>query len=242
MNTRRITIATLLTAGLLVTLASGCGYIFTSTGPLQTESRTVELADAESVDVDLRMGAGQLDIEGGADALMEAEFTYNVPEWEPIVDYSVSGGQGELTVRQPDVEQLGLDDYRYEWDLRFAEDVPLDLDVDLGAGQSTLDLAALSLTGLTVEIGAGQTTVDLNRAWEQDLDVEIRGGVGEATIYLPADVGVRAEVAGALGDLNVTGLSREDDGYVNDAFGETEATLTLDIEGGIGQINLEVIE
>jgi hypothetical protein len=151
----------LLAAALFIVVVSGCTFV-RRTGPVQTESQTVELEGAESVTVDLRMGAGELTVSGGGDALMEAHFTYNVAEWDPIVDYSVSGDQGELTVRQLEVQDLVVDNYRYEWDLRFAEDVPMDMTIRLGAGRSNLDLADLALTSLTVNAGAGDTTAGLS--------------------------------------------------------------------------------
>jgi hypothetical protein len=36
------------------------------------------------------MGAGELQVGGAADALMEADFSYNVADWKPEVDYDVS--------------------------------------------------------------------------------------------------------------------------------------------------------
>mgnify|MGYP006293209339 CR=1 FL=1 len=244
MDSRRSAFAAVLAVALLVAATMGCTFL-RRTGPLQTESQTVELEGAESVIVDLRMGAGELTVSGGGDALMEADFTYNVAEWEPIVDYSVSGDQGDLTVRQPDadVPDLAIDNYRYEWDLSFAEDVPMEMTIELGAGRSDLDLADLALTSLMVNAGAGDTTLDLAGGdWPDGLDVTMRGGVGRATVYLPSDVGVRAEVTGGIGQVNATGLTREGDAYVNEAYDGGEATLSLDIEGGVGEINLEVVE
>src|SRR3712207_7453120 len=37
------------------------------------------------------------------------------------------------------------------------------------------------------------------------------------------------------------GLQKVGNAYVNDAYGESEVTLRVDIQGGIGQINLEVV-
>jgi hypothetical protein len=37
------------------------------------------------------------------------------------------------------------------------------------------------------------------------------------------------------------GLQREGDSYVNDAYGDSDVTLEVDVQGGVGQINLEVI-
>jgi predicted membrane protein len=74
------------------------------------------------------------------------------------------------------------------------------------------------------------------------VDVTVRGGVGEATILLPSDVGVKAEVRGGLGELNVSGLTKDGDIYVNDAYGKSDVTITLDVEGGVGEITLQVAD
>jgi hypothetical protein len=54
-------------------------------------------------------------------------------------------------------------------------------------------------------------------------------------------MGVRVDVTGGLGEIQAEDLSRDGDAYVNDAYGESEATLNVDIEGGVGQIRLEVV-
>ena len=56
-------------------------------GELQTESQSVELGGVESVRVELDMGAGELDVAGGADGLLDAGFTYNVAGYKPEVSY-----------------------------------------------------------------------------------------------------------------------------------------------------------
>src|SRR3712207_2964463 len=118
----------------------------------QTESQSVELDDAESVRTELRQGFGKLNLSGGAEQLMEANFSYNVAEWEPEVDYD-SGRQGTLTVQQGGSEEdstslLGLDDARNEWDIRLNNGVPIDLSIEMGAGENALRLGTLSLTAL----------------------------------------------------------------------------------------------
>jgi N-terminal domain of toast_rack, DUF2154 len=52
---------------------------------------------AQSVHTILRIGAGELNLTGEADALMEGDFSYNVADWKPAVAYDVSGfsAQGE---------------------------------------------------------------------------------------------------------------------------------------------------
>jgi hypothetical protein len=227
----------------VVTLFVGsCGTQGQKVGEMQRESQSVGLENAQSVGADLKMGAGELNVTGGADALMEGEFSYNVPDWKPKVDYGVSGDTGELIVEQGSGGGVRLGgNARNEWDLRFNDEVPTDLVVKMGAGESDLDLDSLTLTGLNLQMGAGKTTVDLTGDYAQDFDASIQGGVGEATVLLPSEVGVRARAEGGLGKINAEGLQREGDSYVNDAYGDSDVTLEIDVQGGVGQINLEVV-
>ena len=240
--------------------ASGCGG-GVRVGELRTESETVELGGAASVRVEIEMAAGELDVSGGAAELLKADFTYNVAELKPEVDYS----GGTLAVRAPDVSTgIGslwdAGDYRYEWDLRLNDDVPMDMQVGLGAGPSNLRLGTLSLTRLEVTRGAGEVvidlsgstsltrlnvgggagavTVDLTGDWQNDLEATIEGGVGKRTLILPAGVGVRVKVEVGLGGVDATGLTKDGDYYVNDAYGQSAVTLNIQVEGGVGETEL----
>jgi hypothetical protein len=235
-------------------------------GPTQTTTETVEREDAESVDVKVAMGFGELTIGGGAADLAQADFDFNIDDWEPGVSYAVSGGQGTLEITQPDTtEDLGIpdDDIVYRWDLAFNNDVPMAMEIELGAGEGNLSLGTLNLTSLSVEagagdmaidlrngrvpdlnvaMGAGEVTLDLGGDWSQDLDAFVSGGVGKLTLILPRDTGARVTATGGLGEINVEGLTADGDAYVNDAFGESDVTLTITVEGGVGEIVLQLEE
>jgi hypothetical protein len=211
-------------------------------GEMQRESRSIQPENAQSVRAHLMMGAGELKVSGAADALMEGDFSYNVADWKPEVNYDVSGDTGELTVEQGSSEGVRFGaGVRNEWDIRFNDEVPTDLVVEMGAGESDLDLDSITLTGLDLQMGAGKTTVDLTGDYAQDFDASIQGGVGEATVLLPSEVGARVRAEGGLGKINAEGLQREGNSYVNDAYADSEVTLDVDVQGGVGQINLEVV-
>jgi hypothetical protein len=210
-------------------------------GPLQTETRTVQLGEAKTVRAEIKMRAGEMTLGGGAHDLFEGEFAYNVPRWKPEVDYSVSGSRGLLTIRQPETPGP-MGNRKYRWDLHFNNQVPLELSVELGAGKSTLDLGTLALSRLDVKMGVGETIVNLAGNWKNDLQASIHGGVGQATVKLPEDVGVRVRARGGIGEIRAGELHRQGDIYTNDAYGKSPVTLDVDVEGGIGQINLEIGE
>lgn len=239
-------------------LIAGCAV----PGELRTESRSVEPGAAESVGVEIKMGAGLLEVGGGAEELLDAEFAYNVASLRPEVDYQVSGTRGLLTVRQPASPGVVMTNLTYEWDLRLRDHVPMDLTVEFGFGDADLKLGALSLSTLDIRSGAGNVTVDLSDSrslrsldlvmaaggvtldltgdWQDDLDANIARGVGNATVRLPNDVGVRVEAPRGLGTINASGLERDGDAYVNDAYGESDVTLQVRITGGIGDVTLEL--
>lgn len=235
----------LISLTLVLSACAGTGEV----EELRTESETVALDNANAVVTEISMGAGELTVQGGAQALMEAEFTYNVEVWRPEVDYSVdeSGDVniGRLFISQPAELEFdsNLTNFRYQWDVHFNNDVPMDLRVELGAGNGNIDASELDLTALDVAAGAGNITVDLSGEQQRDLAAAIRGGVGNLTVFLPSDVGVKVDVAGGLGQVVATGLSRSEEGsFVNASFDTAENTIILDIEGGVGEINLEVVE
>ena len=171
---------------------SSC-VIYTATGPERHDSRTIELDASERVRVDLNMGAGNLIIGGGARKLLNAGFTYNVPSWRPEVRYSSTGTHGDLTIRQPGQGHAQIGHSRYEWDLTLNDGVPMDLSLHFGAGEARLDLGSLSLRSVEVHMGVGKLDMDLRGNPKHNYDVSIRGGIGEATVRLPAGVGVYAE-------------------------------------------------
>jgi hypothetical protein len=119
--------------------------------------------------------------------------------------------------------------------------VPLDLGVQMGGGVSNLDLDSLSLRGLSIDMAAGATTVDLTGDWERDLSALVRGGAGEVTVLFPSQVGVRVNAGTRLVRVNTDGLQEQGEAFVNDAYGDSEVTLEVRVQRGIGQINLKVV-
>lgn len=210
-----------------------------STSETRTESKTVALGAAQSVRVNLNMKAGELKVEGGATQLLDADFTYNVPEWKPEVKYEVSGSVGNLEVAQPG-SGSSTGNTRNEWDVRLSNKTPMEMTVNMGAGRATLTLSGLALSRLELNMGAGETTVDLTGDWKKDLSAQIHGGVGRATIRLPRDVGVHVVAQGGLGAINASAFHKQGDAYVNDQYGKSPVTLQIEVEGGVGEINLEL--
>jgi hypothetical protein len=186
------------------------------------------------------MGAGELKLAGGATELLDADFTYTSPRWKPEVDYDISGDQGTLRIRSP--EGSGQGHGRYIWDIRLSNKVPIELVVHLGAGKTDLALGTLSLHEVEVNMGVGETVVDLTGDWTHDVKARIHGGVGLATVRLPRDVGVKVHAKGGIGEIRRGELMVKGDAFVNDVYGKSPVTVFVDVEGGIGEIDLRLGE
>lgn len=248
---------------LVLAVFSGCiGTV--EVGELQTVTHRIELQGAESVSATIELHSGTLRIAGGDSLLLQGVCSYNVASWKPEIDYLLEGTRGNLRIYQPSHRNaLTMRRTRNEWDLRFNRDVPLHLEIDMGAGKGELTLAFLSvitldlnlgagevrldLTGneslerLNVSLGAGSAEIDLAGTWDHDLTAEVDAGVGELTVRLPESIGVLVNVDKAIGGLKIKGLRKEGEAYINDAYGASETTIRLLINTGVGQINLEVI-
>lgn len=234
MRTRRLLIDVVPLAALML---AGCNPGL-RVGELRTESQSVEAGDAEAVRVEIQFGAGELKVGGGAPGLLEADFTYNVDALKPEVEYAGN----TLIVGQPDGEGFpavqGIGDFRNEWDLRLGDGMPMDLRVNIGAGNSDLRLAGLPLTGLHIAQGAGISTIDLSGDWASDLDATIETGAGDVTVRLPSGIGVRVEVETGPTAISAVGLAQDGNVYTNAAYGVSGVTLRIDMRAGVGVITL----
>lgn len=208
-------------------------------GELVTESRSVALDGARAVRATLELGVGELQIDGGARDLLDAEFAYNVPAWEPELDYAVHDQIGRLTLRQPKGERSQKSaNARNGWDLRFADDVPLDLGLKGGMVEGKLALGTLALERLGLELGTSNLTLDLSETRARNLHAPIRGGVLNLKLIVPSDTGVQVEVRAPVLTMHAKGWQRARHIWVNDAYGATPETMRIAIDSGVASITL----
>lgn len=201
----------------------------------------IEPKGAESVEVDLKIGAGQLKLTGGASELLTGGFKYPKDKGKPEVSYNVENNKGFLKVAQKEKENLNIDKgEKYIWNLKFNNDIPLYFDVTLGAGVSDIFLSDLNIQHYNMVMGVGQTTIDLRGKWRNSTEIHLDGGIGLSKIYLPNDVGVKLKVTKGLGSIDIKNLSKQSKGeYINDKYGNSDISLKIYLKTGIGKIEVE---
>ena len=188
----------------------------------------------------LDIATGELRLQAGSRELFEGVFSYNVAKWRPEFSHEERGRSLHLKVKQGDANGIPMGKSKNQWDIYLNDSVPLDLEVDFGAGEGRLDLRGLDLRSLNIDMGVGELNVDLSGNLTHDLRVTIDGGVGSATLYLPEDIGVKVYLDKGLGSVDARGFIKRGDAYTNQAYERSDVTLTVDIDAGIGSIDLRL--
>jgi hypothetical protein len=201
---------------------------------MEHETKALDLDKSEMTRVELKMGAGELRVAGGAAKLMEANFDYNDPGSKPQVEYHSTGVRSDIDVHPSGTVQHG----ESKWDMHFNDSVGMDLVVKMGAGEAHLNLGSMNLRSVAFDLGAGQLDADFRGHPKRSYDVKIQGGVGQATIHLPKSVGISATAVGGIGEVNVAGLEKRNDRWINPGHENDPVNIRLDVKGGIGQIDV----
>jgi hypothetical protein len=238
----------------LVVLAAGIGIVFSygglqSPGNVTQSALSVPLNSAKSADVRIEMGVGQLNVDGNmsgsSNLLATGTLGYYQNNKQPEQAISTNGDTIHLNLVQRDdnvnfIPFFGKDKDHLDWNIHLNPGAPTSLDVQTGAGNSTLDLEKLKVTELNVERGIGNVEVTLP-AEAGSSSVTVQSGVGNARIVVPGGVAARITVHSGIGKVNVgDGFTKVDDRTYQslDYSSSAKNKLDLDIEAGIGNVNV----
>ena len=222
------------TIALLLLWMAACG----AAGPSKTVTGNIPLDESKAVSVELNMAAGELRVSGGATGLVDSSFTFNVPEWEPKIEYTHNGDRGVFRVRQGS-GSTSFRNSKNEWDLKLNDRIPVSLNASVGAGQGTMTLGSLMLEHVQVDAGAGEFTLDLRGTPTRSYDVRVNASVGQTNIHLPKAAAIVATASAAVGGVNVSGLQKQGDNtWINPGHEQDPVTIHVEVKGGVGQIEI----
>lgn len=245
-TSKTLRVLTAAALGLTLFAAAGCVRVELPENDAESVTERFETGSATAIDATVDMGAGELDIAGGSPDAFEGIFEFSQPSWRPEVEYTVSDGTGELEVRTPDGKGFDFslnEESFYAWDVRLPTGLPLDLTVNMGAGEADLDLRGTDLRFLSVDLGAGDTSIDLSGDWESDVLGRINAGAGKLTLKVPADVGVRlVGYRDGIGTYSADGFAQDGEALVNDAWDTADVRFEIELRRGIGEVVVKTVE
>jgi hypothetical protein len=238
-----LALALLLLAALATTTA--CRRVNLADGPMgatANDTQAVPIGAATSLRTTVRMALGTLRIsacEPSSTLALQGAFSYP-RSWKPEVKYAVEATRGMLSVIQPELNGLsGLANRDNIWTLALARGVQTDLTLEMGTGESKVDLSAVDVASLEVISGVGEMRLDLSGPRSHDIKGRIETGVGAMDIVVPSDVGVRlVGGTGGVGELTASGFTKTDGGLVNAAWGKPGPKIDLTLVRGVGEINV----
>lgn len=204
------------------------------------EKISQNLEGATQAEVLIEPGAGELQIEDQNAAGILVAGTIPAGDSQTITSsYSVNNGNGIYRLRQSSesfVVPMGKPE-KWLWDLGLNRDIPIDLELRLGAGSLDADLSNLILDSLGVNIGVGSVTVLLPENGR--LEAGIEGAVGQLVIIVPQGMAVRINADTGLAGIQVPpDYAKIGNSYLSPGYDSNENRVELNVAIAIGNINI----
>lgn len=220
-------------------ILTACGV---EIGKTESHNTSIDLQEEKALDVSIRLGAGDLTVNGETGRAAEVDFLYNIEKLKPIVDYKISEQlTGLLTISQSNMNiPIGnVKGLEYNGNVKLNNTIPINLSIKTGAGNNSLELQTLNLQKAEIISGVGQTIINMNGDYKKDFDAIIESGVGNTEIQVPKNVGVKITLDNGIGQVDTVGLIAEDKStYVNHAYGKSNVTVNMQIKMGVGEVKI----
>ncbi len=87
--------------------------------------------------------------------------------------------------------------------------------------------------------GVGSYVLDFSGEYRQDVSASIELGMGKVTLYLPRYIGTRLKIDKSfLSTCSIDDVYKKDDYYTNDNWQKTQYSLDMNIDAGVGKIDV----
>lgn len=202
-----------------------------------SESISIPLEGAGQARIKMRHGAGRLSVRAGTggDEAVSGTFVGGL-------DYNshLSGDRLEVDMRVQR-EFIGWFPFREgnNWSVSLNDQIPLSLDVEVGANESDFDLSGLKVTEVRMRTGASATELTLP-AKAGHTRANVKAGIASVRIRIPDGVAARIKVGGGVSSVNVDGsrFPRSGDVYRSADYDTAENKVDLDVETGVGSLEI----
>ena len=204
-----------------------------TTGPTQTEEINVPAPQADTVNLTLTFGAGELNLQPGAEAaLVSGTATYNVTAFKPKI--KVEKQQVRLETGNLDLHgfpNINTEEIKNKWDFKLG-DQTMQLKINAGAYRGDMDLGGLALKSLEVNDGAADARLNFSEPNRIEMEM-LRYTTGASNVKLLS-----------LANANFTSMIfRSGAGdYTLDFSGELQRDAVVTVESGFSQLIIIVPE
>jgi len=161
------------------------------------------LDGATSSALQFSMAAGEFDLKAGAteNSLLSGNVSLpNSNQYTP--NYTApKNGKSSYVLQGPGVVFGTSSREQALWDLAVNSKIPLEIQVNLGAGEMKIDLSGTQTQTIKADLGVGQTEVDLPSG--KSISGTINTAVGEIILRIPSCAAVKISLDRGLTDTNL---------------------------------------
>lgn len=186
--------------------------------------------------VDVQYGAGRFRLTpGGSRTLYRVEMNYDEDRFTPVREFDAEASVVRLGLRgrSGSSMRVSVGDRRRErqpatFDLSLSPDIPLTLNLELGAVESDVELGGLALRRVTYRTGASSSNVRFSRANPVACDdLQLEAGAAEMHVTSIANSNcAHLSFRGGVGEVNL------------DFSGDWRRSLDADVDVSIGSLTL----
>jgi len=215
----------------------------TGTGEFVMEEASVDLGNAESASIQVKYGAGRMDLDASADEgkLVSGTFANGLDARVKEV-----GGRLDVVLQPhsrafPDVFFPGnwVTGRGLSWDFGLSKEIPLDLVFETGASDTNLDLTDLQVKQLVLKTGASSTEIWLPSAAGSTY-FKVEAGAASLIIRVPEGVAARVDSDAGLASVSVdeSRFPKQNGIYQSADFQTAENKVDIRIETGMASIEI----
>lgn len=226
-RSRSLALAVTLLAAVAAPAAAQTWRTLTMSRPMHGES---------TLTVDVQYGAGRFHLAPGSNrTLYRVEMSYDEERFTPIREYDADASVVRLGMRGRDGAgvRVNLGDRRRDrqpasFDLALSPDVPLSLNMEMGAVESDLELGGLQLRRVTYRTGASSSTVRFSRSNAMACDdLSLEAGAAEMRVTSIANANCsRMSFRGGVGQVSL------------DFSGDWRRSMDADVDVSLGSLTL----
>jgi hypothetical protein len=227
---------TLLGIFLTVVLIGGAIWIFSSEHQVAADYQDIRELYSSSVTsstIDLSLGLGELVLSNAPNdgVLIEGNIT---PDEKKVI---LTESESKLSYRLEN-NTPSFYPHTARWELGLADDIDLDLIVNIGVGEVFLSLEQLELESLDANQGVGRLVIRLPRTSPNE--ILIKQAVGSIQMIIPDGVKVTVDAQNGLTKVNYPpDFELEYGYYVSPGASRSNADLNVVIEQAIGLVNIQ---
>lgn len=201
-----------------------------------TTSLRVPRDGAERLRLVINHGAGRLTIRGEemADVVLEGDFAGGA-------DHAVRRDDGRVKVElsNPSRPWSGTVGWGpWNWTVTVNPDIPIDLELNTGAGKTVADLRALHVGECVLKTGASETEIIAPTSGRSSMRID--AGAASVTVRIPEGVGAEIRNRSALGGVEIDEFRfpRHGEHHRSDGFDDAADRVSIEIGGGLANFTV----